>query len=99
VGKCDLGLNSEQDRHEAVERALEKLKALNAAVFQLLPRRLARRVYLDLINTLKNQVILADRLMQKDPAMLRPFLDLADQTGLLVPWLEPHRGAATWEAA
>ena len=99
VGKCNLGENPEQDRHEAVRRALEKLRADQPAVFQLLPKRLARRVYLDLISTLKNKVILADRLVNKDPGMLRQFLDLADQTGLLEPWLEPHRGASTWEAA
>jgi DNA helicase-2/ATP-dependent DNA helicase PcrA len=95
----DVQTNSAKDSDESVRRALEKLKAENPAVHQFLPRRLARRVYLDLISTLKNKVILADRLVQKDPAMLRQFLDLADQTGLLKPWLEPHRGATAWEAA
>jgi DNA helicase-2/ATP-dependent DNA helicase PcrA len=67
-------------------------------VYRLLPAKLARRVYLDLISTLKNQVILADRLLAKDPAMMKQFLDLAEQTGLLEPWLEPHRGSAAWES-
>src|SRR5262249_48636058 len=46
----------------------------------------------------KNQVVLADRLMAKDAAMMKRFLDLAEESGLLEPWLEPHRGTAAWES-
>lgn len=99
VGRCDLGENPEGDRHESVRRALEKLKADRPDVHRLLPWKLARRVYLDLISTLKNKVILADRLVKKDPDTLRRFLELAEETGLFVPWLDPHRGTPTWEQA
>ncbi len=98
VGRCDLGENPEGDRHESVRRALEELKSQQPDLHRLLPVKLARRVYLDLISTLKNQVILADRLVRKDPDTVRQFLDLAEQTGLLEPWLEPHRGTVAWES-
>jgi len=99
VGQCDLGDNPEGDRHESVRRALEELRTKHADVHQLLPKKLARRVYLDLISALKNKVILADKLLKKDPDTMRQLLELAEQTGMLEPWLEPHRNTAAWETA
>jgi DNA helicase-2/ATP-dependent DNA helicase PcrA len=99
VGRCDLGENPEKDRHEAIRRALEQLKSQHPDLYGLLPAKLARRVYLDLISTLKNQVVLAERLLRKDPDTVTQFLDLAEGTGLLEPWLEPHRRTPGWEAA
>jgi DNA helicase-2/ATP-dependent DNA helicase PcrA len=99
VGRCDLGENPESDRHESIRRALEQVRSQYAEIYRLLPYKLARRVYLDLISTLKNQVILADRLVNKDPVAMREFLDLAERTGLLEPWLDPHRGTPNWEVA
>lgn len=99
VGKCDLGENPDRDRQESLRRALEKVKNDRPDVYKLLPWKLARRVYLDLISTLKNKVILADNLLKKDPATLQQFLQLAEETGILEPWLDPHRGTSSWEQA
>jgi hypothetical protein len=54
VGRCEVGSNVEADRHESVRRALEQLKTQHPDLHRLLPVKLARRVYLDLISTLKN---------------------------------------------
>jgi DNA helicase-2/ATP-dependent DNA helicase PcrA len=99
VGRCEVGANVEMDRHESIRRALEQLRARYPQVHALLPAKLARRVYLDLISTLKNEVIVADRLLKKDRASVNALLDLAEQTGLFEPWLEPHRGTAGWDEA
>src|SRR5262249_52783841 len=98
VGRCCLGANPEKDRQESIRRALEEWKTKSPDAFRLLPPKLARRVYLDLIGTLKNEVILPEKLLKGDSATVERFLDLAERAGILVPWLEPHRGSLDWEA-
>jgi DNA helicase-2/ATP-dependent DNA helicase PcrA len=51
-----------------------------------------------LIGTLKNEIILPEKLLQRDAGTVERFLELAERTGILVPWLEPHRGSPEWEA-
>lgn len=96
-GPCSLGANPEKDRHESMRLALDELKSKAPSAYNLLPSRLARRVYLDLISTLKNEVIIPDKMLAGDPASVERFLDLAERTGFLVPWLEPHRNSLEWD--
>ncbi len=97
-GPRSLGANPQKDRDESIRLALAELKSKSPGAYGLLPSKLARRVYLDLISTLKNEVILPEKLLKGDSATVERFLDLAERIGILLPWLEPHRGSPEWES-
>jgi DNA helicase-2/ATP-dependent DNA helicase PcrA len=91
--RLTLGNPPERDQHEALHRALRDLESMRPDVHELLPRQLARRVYLDLIATLKNNLVLPDDLFDKQAGDgRRRFLDLCRANRLLEPWLAALQG-------
>jgi DNA helicase-2/ATP-dependent DNA helicase PcrA len=91
-GQFTLGENPESDRREAIRRALDNLKSARPDVYGLVPRELARRVYLELFTALKNNLVLPDDLFSTQTNVARQrFLDLCEGT-LLQPWLNAVRG-------
>jgi DNA helicase-2/ATP-dependent DNA helicase PcrA len=98
-GRLTLGENPESDRHEAMRRALDDLKSAQPEVHALLPRELARRVYLDLVSALKTNLVQPDDLFSKEANTGRQrFLDMCEANRLLDPWLEVLRGRLFEEA-
>lgn len=98
VGRRDMGANPYHDQIEAVRRALDLLKSHHPDKYTLLPVNLSRRVYLELIGTLKNKLILPEDLVRRDKQAISQVLDLAANSTLFDPWLSPHRGTPDFES-
>lgn len=98
IGRLDLGADPDTDQLESVRRALDSLKSQYPSKFALLPVKLSRRVYLDLISTLKNKIILPEDLIRRDREAISQVLHLAATTNIFEPWLALHRGTPDFKS-
>jgi len=99
-GNLRLGAEPESDRHESIRRALDELRRVNPRVMELLPRKLARRVYLDFIAALKNNILTPSALFSREDHSAREaFFDICRQRRLLEPWFVPLDGRPDIDSA
>jgi DNA helicase II / ATP-dependent DNA helicase PcrA len=87
IGRRELGGEPAKAQFESIKRAMDTLKRRHPQEFSLLPGRLARRVYLDLISALKSNLLLPDKLLQRDSESILRLMKLAEDTDIFAPWL------------
>lgn len=87
IGRRELGGEPAKALQESVKRALDTVKTRHPSEYSLLPAKLARRVYLDLISALKSNLLLPDKLLDRDSESLQRLAKLAEDTQLFAPWL------------
>jgi DNA helicase II / ATP-dependent DNA helicase PcrA len=87
-GSYRIGEKPASDQREAVRRALHELRNSKPEIHNLLPRRLAYRVYADLFSTLKNNLLLPDKIFSSGR---QQYIDWCKANRILSPW---HKEAA-----
>jgi len=97
VGGLSLGENPAKTQDVAMRRVLKDIQYKHAELADLLPRNLKRRVYLDLVSYLKNNLIDARRLGEVEAR--KNLLTLLAGGRLLDPWLAPFKGSADLRTA
>ena len=87
VSRHQVGDDPVRQAREIVREILRKLRKDVPEKANMLPRRLAARVYVDLISALKNHIIMANELINQSQDAIDKFLELVEH-GLFQPWLE-----------